>query len=368
MKLLLISSEFPPGPGGIGHHAYALCNALHEKGYDLLVLTVTDYATPEQVRDFDQQQRYTIRRFPRIGWKTYLNRIRMTFKIVRENRFDRILLTGKFSLWLGLFLKLRFSGIKTLAIVHGSEVNPAGRWIRWFTHHSLSLADQIVSVSRFTTSLLPEKVRREKPITIIPNGIDVERLESYQASNSKKLIGHPKLLTVGHVSPRKGQHRVIKALPSLRQRFPTLHYHIVGRPIQKEKLTNLSKSLGVEDMITFHGTAPSHQELSAFYEQSDVFMLLSENQPDGDVEGFGIVALEANFFGLPVVGALYCGVEDAVDHGKTGLLVDGNDIDAISEAVVSCVEDRDNMEQNAKSWSRQHDWNTIVSQFVEVLT
>ena len=367
MKLLLISSEFPPGPGGIGHHAYSLCTALIRKGHEVVVLTVTDFATPEQVEAFDHAHDFNIIRFPRIGWKTYLNRVMMTDKTVREGGFDRVLLTGKFSLWLGLFIKWRFPRIKTIAIVHGSEVNPSGRWVRRLTHHAIERTDRIVSVSRFTTSLLPAQVRKNSHIDIIPNGIDTQLLSTYPTDTHIELKGSPRLLTVGHVSPRKGQHRVIAALPALRELYPDLHYHIVGRPITQSKLEELASSLGVSDMITFHGIAGTHHSLSAFYRHSDVFMLLSENQPNGDVEGFGIVALEANYFGMPVVGAIQCGVEDAVDHGKTGFLADGNNINEVSSAVVRCIEEHESISIQARQWAMKHDWNQIVDQFLEVL-
>ncbi len=367
MKLLLISSEFPPGPGGIGHHAYSLCTALIRKGHEVVVLTVTDFASPEQVHTFDNTHDFKIIRFPRIGWKTYMNRLMITDRVVREGGFDRILLTGKFSLWLGLYIKWRFRGIQTLAIVHGSEVNPSGRWVRRLTHYAIDRTDRIVSVSKFTTSLLPEKVRKNKRIDLIPNGIDTQLLSAYPTDKQIDLKGSPRLLTVGHVSPRKGQHRVIAALPALREMFPNLHYHVVGRPITQSILEDLARELGVSDMITFHGIAATHHSLSAFYLNTDVFMLLSENQPNGDVEGFGIVALEANYFGMPVVGALHCGVEDAVDHGKTGILADGNDRSAVSEAVKHCVEHHDDMSGKARQWAIRHDWNKIVNHFLEVL-
>ena len=368
MKLLLISSEYPPGPGGIGHHAYSLTMALSRQGHEVVVLTVTDFATEDQIRAFDQAHDLRIIRFPRIGWRTYMNRIRITDRTVAAGNFDRVILTGKFSLWLGFYLKFRFPGIRTLAIVHGSEVNPSGRLVRKLTHHYLEKADRIVSVSRFTTSLLPLKVRQTTEIDIIPNGIDTTLLAGYQSRKEIILKGSPRLLTVGHVSPRKGQHRVIAALPTLRERFPDLHYHIVGRPVDQARLTALAERLGVADMITFHGIAASHHDLSVYYRQADIFMLLSENQPNGDVEGFGIVALEANFFGLPVIGALHCGVEDAVDHGRSGFLVDGNDASDILKSVESCMSNRGDLSEYAKKWAMQHEWDHIVHQFLNVLS
>lgn len=367
MKLLLISSEFPPGPGGIGHHAYSLCKAMRNLGHEVTVLTVTDFTTEEDVRRFDQEHDFRIIRFPRIGWRTYLNRISITDSHVRKNKYDAVLLTGKFSLWIGAYLKMRFPLLKTVAILHGSEVNPSRMLLRKLTHHAIASADEIVSVSRFTASLLPQRIRDTRNIHIIPNGIDIVQLSSYNSGSVLRLEGNPKLLTVGHVSPRKGQHRVIRALPLLRKKFPTLHYHIVGRPITKDKLVALTKELGVADMVTFHGAAATHEELTGYYHHTDVFMLLSENQPDGDVEGFGIVALEANFFGLPVVGAKYCGVEDAVDDRKSGILVDGNEAVEIADAVTRCLADKQRMADASRAWAQRHDWDFIVHRFMKVI-
>jgi hypothetical protein len=68
-----------------------------------------------------------------------------------------------------------------------------------------------------------------------------------------------------------------------------------------------------------------------------------------------------------VVGALHCGVEDAVDNRNTGILADGNDITAVCEAVKTCVGQHDSMSINARAWANKHDWNEIVDQFQEVL-
>ena len=182
------------------------------------------------------------------------------------------------------------------------------------------------------------------------------------------LAGSPKLLTVGHVSPRKGQHRVIKALPRLIQIFPDIHYHIVGRPVYQEKLETLAKELQVEKYISFHGRVKQHGDLAQYYEAADVFMLLSENLPNGDVEGFGIVALEANSFGIPVIGARYCGVEDAVSHMKSGYLVDGNSEDEILEGLQYCLTRKDKLSQASIEWAESHDWSTLVKQYISLLS
>jgi phosphatidylinositol alpha-1,6-mannosyltransferase len=291
----------------------------------------------------------------------------MSYDKIRRVGFDWVFLTGKFPLWTGLVLKAFLRRQKTLAILHGSEVKPSNPVLRCLMSLSVDACDTVVAVSGFTSSLLPSWIRKRKSPFIIPNGIDLESLPTQEAKRKGLLKGDPSLLTVGHVSPRKGQHRVIKSLPHLAAEFPGIHYHVVGRPIQRDRLEKLAESLGVSDRVTFHGVAANHSDLAAYYGNADIFMLLSENQPDGDVEGFGIVALEANHFGLPVVGARNCGVEDAVNEGMSGYLVDGDDSVQIGEAIGECIRNRDTLGRNAVKWAGKHSWDRIIPEFEKLI-
>jgi phosphatidylinositol alpha-1,6-mannosyltransferase len=366
-RILIISSEYPPGPGGIGQHAYSLSRGLHRFGHRVEVMTVSDYSTEQAKRDFDARHPFPIIRFPRIGWKTYPRRFSMVLDRVSGGGFDWVFLTGKFSMWTGLVIKTLQRRQKTLAILHGSEVRPSNPLLRGIMNLSVGACDKVVAVSGFTSSLLPQWLRRSKTPSIIPNGIDYDVDAADEDIQAHVLKGDPRLLTVGHVSPRKGQHRVIKALPELVKRFPDVHYHVVGRPVNRERLEKLADSLGVADKVTFHGVAANHSDLAAYYRGADVFMLLSENQPDGDVEGFGIVALEANHFGLPVVGARNCGVEDAVREGVSGLLVDGDDATQIGEAVGNCLLNRDSLGKGCRDWARRHAWDEIIPDYEKTM-
>jgi phosphatidylinositol alpha-1,6-mannosyltransferase len=357
-KILLISSEFPPGPGGIGYHAYSLCVSLFENGFKIVVMSPADFVSNNEVEVFDKIQKFEIIRYPRIGWRTYFQRFKITYDYLKNNQIDRMILTGKFSLWQGWLIKLIFKNQKTMAIMHGSEVNLKNPFLRKFTHQSINAADSLVAVSTFTKEILPNWIKSKREIQVIPNGIFLGKKINVQIEFH--LTGFPKLITVGHVSQRKGQHRVIKALPALIQLYPDIQYHVVGRPVTQEKLKKLADELGVKEHIQFHGRIKNHADLSLFYSCADIFMLLSENQCDGDVEGYGIVALEANEHGLPVIGAKFCGVEDAVDNGISGYLVDGNNVAEICKAVVKCIEEKERLAAGSKVWAEKHQWKEIV--------
>ncbi len=365
-RILFICSEFPPGPGGIGHHAWFLTKELSKLDNTVIeVLAPADYADELEVFDFDSRQNFTIHRFMRMGWLTYFARCGKLIKLLINTNYSHFWASGKFSLWLIWLQKSFLPRAKTLCILHGSEVNLGNLYLRLFTHQSIFQFQTIISVSRFTQSLLPTWIlENHLSLKVIPNGLDVS---DFTLSNSVELQGYPALLTVGHVSPRKGQHRLINALPELIKVYPDMVYHIVGRPIDQLKLERLASELGVNEHIVFHGAVKNHSALWDYYKAADIFILLSENQSNGDVEGFGIVALEANAVGTPVIGAKYCGVEEAVLSEKSGVLVDGNEPKEIVEAVEYCLEKNSYLSEGSKRWANSHHWKLVAKKFISLI-
>ena len=348
-KIIIISTEFPPGPGGIGSHAYSLTEALSNKGWEMDVFTCGD--APEA----------------RCG---YRNPTLSSILAVSKGGGKIVIVSGKFSLWIGLWLRLRFfyRDLHILGILHGSEVNLPGLLGKKFTHLSMMACNQLVAVSHYTASIIPAWIRKSKNISIIPNGIDCQRMDrKLTESVPLNLQGSPILLTVGGVTPRKGQHRVIRALPEIIRSYPQACYHIVGLPIYQKQFEELAIQCGVQEHIVFHGVCPTWEKLTEYYKAADLFMLLSENQKNGDVEGFGIVALEAGFFSLPVIGATGCGIDDAIDDGRSGILVNGDNATEICNAMTKILADKSSFKQRSKVWAEQHDWNIVIEDFIRIL-
>ena len=364
----MVASEFPPGPGGIGHHAWFLAKELSEsKNAIIEVLCPKDYATEEEVVQFDKDSPFVIHRFERVKGLTYFLRILKLVKLLRGRSYTHFWSSGKFALWMIWIQKIFVPKAKTLCILHGSEVNLHNKLLRKFTHSSIAQFQTIVSVSKFTQGLLPEWILgKHQNLRVIPNGLDKS---DFLVKNNLKLRGEPALLTVGHVSPRKGQHRLIKALPEIVNKYPNVHYHVVGRPIDQLKLELLAKELKVENHISFHGSVKNHKDLWDYYAAADIFILLSENQKNGDVEGFGIVALEANACGTPVLGAKNCGVEEAIIQGESGFLVNGDCTLEIVEGIANCLisERREQLRSGALDWSKEHSWKIISKEFISEL-
>jgi phosphatidyl-myo-inositol dimannoside synthase len=370
-KILLISSEFPPGPGGIGRHAADLSLALNNKGFVVNVFSTIDYVDNSKINYFISQLPPGIQLFPlkRYGWKTYINRVIIIFRELKKTKYERIIVTGKFPLWVGGIIKFIYRSRQHVDFfVHGSEVNPGNVFIRLLTHWSLKKADIIWAVSGFTASLLPIPIRKKKDIEILPNGIHATQWEGYKDSLPySHWKGYPKLLTVGNIMPRKGQQRVIKALPEIIKVFPRVHYHIVGLPTHEKTITALAETLDVDKHITIHGKLAGDVELASAYKTADIFMMLSENQSDGDVEGFGIAILEANYWGIPAIGAKGSGIEDAIKTGINGELTDGDNAIKISGAIKKILDNNAMYKSNLDGWIQKHNWNTIVEKFIAKL-
>jgi len=140
---------------------------------------------------------------------------------------------------------------------------------------------------------------------------------------------------------RKGFDMVIRALPGLRQTIPDVTYLIVGAGPYRDELESLAVATGVRDHVVFAGMIP-HKELPDVYALSDVFVMPSREQLEkSDVEGFGLVFLEASSCGKPVVGGRSGGVPEAVEDGATGLLVNPHETEEIAGTLARLLTDTD---------------------------
>lgn len=360
-KILFITSEFPPQPGGIGNHAFNLASSLQKEGQDITVLTDVRSTNGKNEQDFDQQLYFEVKRVKRrkIIVISYLDRFFKAMSLISKT--DIVFASGKFSLWLVFFLRL-FYNKKYIAIIHGSELLLPNKFLRKFTYRSLKKFDEIVAVSNYTKNVI--RGLNLKNISVIPNGFSVSEIHQSQLPLKKPEALH--LITVGNVTQRKGQHNVIKVIPELLKTFPKLTYHIVGIPTEKEKLEALANNLKVEGHIKFHGKV-SEEKKHELLASSSIFMMLSEETKQGAIEGFGIAILEANALGIPAIGSKDCGIEDAISHKKSGCLVQPKEIKTIVDAVIEINTSFESYSKKAKDWSKQFTWDKIVKQYMKIV-
>ncbi len=210
-------------------------------------------------------------------------------------------------------------------------------------------ATKVLCVSRYTKALVNRLGVKQANLAVIPNGFDVRELDSYQKrceySDYRRLDkafepGTQTILTISRLVPRKGIDKVIEAMPMIKAEIPEVRYVIGGDGSDIDRLRQLASASPAKESIVFLGRLAQDEKYES-YRRCDVFIMPNREPADGDVEGFGIVFLEANAFGKPVIGGRSGGASDAIVHEETGLLVDPCSIDEIAEAVIRLFRNTD---------------------------
>ncbi len=362
---LFITSDFPPLPGGVANYLHHLALLLDEPP---LILT----SRMAGAAAFDRAQPYRVVRAPvdaAAAWQRKLLLgpawVWLSARLVRQHR-PRLAVGGFASpqVLLSLAWLRRRYRLQTALIAHGGDLcllqKPGPlraierRWL-----HSL---DRLVANSQFTADLLvsrlglpPERVRVFRP------GIDFAR---FQQPGTIPLPHWPaarkKILSVGRLVAYKGFDRVLQAVAGLVERGLDVGYIIVGAGPDRPRLERLAASLRLEQRVHFAGSVPD-EALPRYYNTCHLFALVSREEPArGAVEGFGIVCLEANACGKPVVGSRSGGIGEAIIDEQTGLLVAPTDIPALGQALHRLLTDEALAHrlgaQGRRRARRQFDW------------
>lgn len=230
---------------------------------------------------------------------------------------------------------------------HGNEILDAEKSAWPKPRQSLQQAARVLAVSEFTAGLVRRLGVEPERITVLHPGCDVERFRPLPASSflREQLLQHHShdrvILTVGNLVPRKGHDMVIKALPRILHGIPNAVYLVVGDGPYRGNLERLAVETGVRERVVFAGRRPNEQ-LAEIYALADVFAMPSRMQVEScDVEGFGLVYLEANACGKVVVAGRCGGAADAVVDGVSGLVVDPRSPEDIAESIGSVLASAD---------------------------
>jgi phosphatidylinositol alpha-1,6-mannosyltransferase len=231
--------------------------------------------------------------------------------------------------------------IPFVAYCHGEEVTQID--YRRFQPKMRDLvyksADAIVAANGFArANLIRIGVPEDRIFTITPS-VDTSTFAPRMADpalvNKFGLSGKVVLLSVSRLVERKGHSHVLKALSKVRDIVPEFHYLIVGDGPEREKIKSAITELGLERHVSMVGKVAT-AELIDFYNLCDLFVLANRDI-EGDLEGFGIVFLEANACGKAVLGGRTGGTSEAVIENSTGLLVDPENIDEIASALKTLI-------------------------------
>jgi len=187
-------------------------------------------------------------------------------------------------------------------------------------------ASQITLVSNKLKRLAEKFFDHSEKLLVIPNGVDAKKVSNLNFENTSKYDDILTLLSVSNLIYTKGIDLNLLAIQRLYTKYPWLRYKVIGNGPMENKLKEMTASLGLSNYVEFLGRQP-HDRVMKYMAKCDIFTLPSWE------EGFGVVYLEAMAHGKPVIGCRGEGIEDFVEHGKTGMLVKSRDVDSLVEAL-----------------------------------
>ena len=278
---------------------------------------------------------------------------------------------------LGLALKVLLR-VPVVVTVHGLDVTYSNRLYQWAIPRCLQRMDKIICVSSYTRH---ECLKRGVPSSlceVVPNGVNLlefadhftpQGMRNLQSSAADCLRGRKVLLTVGRLIERKGVvHFLTEVMPRMLAQRRDICYLIIGEGPQRELIETRIASLHLDNHVVLLGRVDD-DTLRAAYHVADLFVM--PNIPvQNDIEGFGLVALEAAAAGRYVVAARLDGIPEAIVPGENGTLLDPLDSEAFSETILELLDDdarRDALGRRAQEYVRSHySWDIVARRYQQI--
>ena len=372
MNLLVVSSDFSPRSWGIGAYTKELSTSLSRKNQ----VTVLATGIPD-AKTFDHGCPYRIIRTPSFPILRYVAFFFYVPWILRRYHIDAVLHV----VWITSLISHLWSCLQPVPYfvsVHGTEMRDdkiswrrrLKGYLRKWRLAALRKAKGIFPVSNFSACLVMSLGIEQSCIEVIFNGVNTQHY--CPVANDQAKTKQQKLLTVARLDLNKGHDYVLRALAILKEQGLTPNYTIVGQGPEEKRLREMVQDLGLEDQVVFTGFIPDNQ-LPAIYTSCDIYVMASREIPGrlDLVEGFGIAFLEASASGLPVVAGDSGGVSDAVQHGKTGLLVNPDNPENIASAI-KCLLTDDNFARRlgdeGRRWTEtQMSWEHVAKRMVNAM-
>jgi len=303
---------------------------------------------------------------------SYFFAIKHIYAIAKKERIEKIIVGQILPVGSVVWLASKFLRIPYIISVHGMDIGLASHHWRKkkLCNKIFADAEYVIANSRYTGSLVCEYgVPKEKIEYIFPCSSVTSKLLQGTYSIPEKLQSKKIILSVGRLVRRKGFEYVIRALPEVLKKEPDAHLVILGNGPLTVEFEKLVQEIALQTHVSFIKNA-SDAELATWYNACAVFVM-APYEESGDVEGFGIVYLDANGFGKPVIGTKSGGVPEAVIDGKTGLLVTPKNNEEIAQAVVRVLSDKNLAEklgfQGRERAEKEFQWSIQAEKLQKIL-
>ena len=351
-KYFVFSSEISRSSGGIGNTTYYLIKSFVE--YNCPTIGIVD-------RSPDLVSGATIYETKE---KSILKRIIKGLIFYRHNNGNE---------GISLCLSWRYAivpflcGGKYIVMTHGNDVENVYRSsfrIRVenrLRNTILNHAAKICANSMYTASLVKQIRIKDEPIIIHPCSGEI--VDYYEKASDGKYI-----LSIGRLEERKGFQFVIEAFRKISNIYNEYKYIIAGDGPYRHDLEKLITQYKLEKKCILKGRISEDEKAKLLRNCTVLIMPSFYNKSVGSVEGFGIVFIEANAHGKPVIGSRSGGIPDAIQDGKTGLLVDEKNVEQLEEAIQSVLSGKIHFDdQYCKNWAEKHYYTEIAKQYLETI-
>ncbi|MBI5135575.1 glycosyltransferase family 4 protein [Candidatus Uhrbacteria bacterium] len=365
-RILLAALEYPPMVGGVGEYYRGLVDASEGK--------IIPFVGEEK-----------------LYWGFFPRWLPMLWRILREMKRHKasIIFAGEVlpvgeAVWFIDLLVYWFNdlipGFRYGIFAHGLDLALNGRK-RWIAKKVMQRATWVITNSEYTKKIVLEYGIDKEKITVLTPCPSATVIAAVRHSGSSVESRDPsafpqddattwRLLTIARFVERKGYDAAVSVAAELKKQGKKFHWTFVGDGPDRRRIEVLADQLDVHDVIRFEPSA-SVERLAQFYRAADCFVFLPRELPNGDVEGFGMVCLEAALYGLPVVAARSGGVPEAVEDGGTGVLTSPTDIKKIVQDIIDLLNDSDRMNTMGATGRervlREFQWTQRVQKLSRIL-
>ena len=356
---LIVTRAFPPELGGMQSLMWGLSK---EMSKNFLIKVFADYQ--ENHKEFDSKENFSIERVGGIKFLRKIRKAQLINEFLKENKVQGIIADH----WKSL--ELIKTDKKKYCLIHGKEINhPKGSSLNKRIIKVLNNVEKVIANSEYTKNLAIDNGVSKNKVIVINPGVDPAQevnKKSLEKVESLLKVKTPRLITVSRFDKRKNHEKVIMALRNLKQKYPDIVYICIGDGDEAKNIKDLVKELDLSSQVMFFKDISSDLK-NSLLAKSDIFVMPSIIHKTS-VEGFGIAYVEAAQYSIPSLGGKDGGASDAIEHDKTGLICDGNNLDDIYSSLDTMIENKKYLElgKNAKEYVSKFQWEKILEEYKKI--